>query len=593
MATRSLTTGLPPALAPWAASLSLFPRDLALDLGAIVRRLAALIGETTSSRSDEGDPDGFAGLTRRGSYERLLHSEWLLADELPEEFARRAVMNEHLFVELARMHRVQHPLAVALFDCGPSQLGAPRIVHIAALIVLARRAASSHATFRWGVLQQPGAFFDDVSPASIRRFLYAHTQDEPSATDLDAWQDVLAAEDSSVGELWFVGSKRLTRFEAVRSRWHLEVEDVLVPEARQVGATMRHRTRTEPPVILDLPAPHSCVRLLRDPFMAESAPPTSVGSSMRFASNLLFGHGGRALLARAAGGDLIVQPYANSARPRAQKSLPPPRQIAVPEQVLLAAAGWHRGKEPLYILAAEDGIYVRRGTSSSSFFPAAPQQPIFGSREQPADLQPCFPVSTRGENGVMFLDAAQNLWMTSGERQLEQMAASVFAVRIDRGGPRVIRKAGDSWAVLRPLAAMDERLIQDAGSGAFFGFGAPDADAEHGLFAVELRNGQWVTVSSAGDRIVVPPPGCQVAGVVASSLMHGVPSLICLEADRRTISLVGHGIVTLGRAAGNVVHLAANPMAPQIAWVLESGEAEVFSLKNGQRMFRSVIQEAS
>lgn len=594
MAARGVTPALPPALAPWAASLSLFPRELALDLGAMVRRIAALVGETMASRSGDGDPDGFSGLTRRGSYERLLHSEWLLADELPDEFARRAAMNEHLFVELARTHRAQHPLAVALFDCGPSQLGAPRLVQIAALIVLATRAARSQATFRWGVLQQPAAFFDDVSPASIDKFLQAHTHREPSATDIESWHGALG-EGDDVGELWFVGSKRLTRFEDVRRQWHLELEDVLVPSARQVGVTMRHRMRNEATAMLDLPAPDSSVRLLRDPFAAESVPPpASVSPALRFASNVLFAAGGRALLARSASGDLLVQPYANSTRARSRDSIAPARQIAVPDHLVLAAAGWSRGKEPLSILASMDGIHLVRQKESSRFFAATEAQwPVFGDREHPRDLQPCFHVGGRSEPSVMFLDAAQNLWMTTPEVRLRHVSASVVAVRMERFGLLAIRKAGKSWEIFRARTDTMERSIEGAGSRAFVGFSAPDPSAAYGLFAVELSNGQWLTVSSGGDRIVMPPPGCAVAGVVASSMTRGVPSLVCIEEDRRTITLVGNGITPLARATGTIVHLTASSLSPQIAWVMENGEAEVFSLKNGQRMFRSVVQESS
>ena len=44
-----------------------------------------------------GEIDGYAGLARRGDFERLLLSEWLLADEMPDEFIRRATSNELAF----------------------------------------------------------------------------------------------------------------------------------------------------------------------------------------------------------------------------------------------------------------------------------------------------------------------------------------------------------------------------------------------------------------------------------------------------------------------------------------------------------------
>jgi hypothetical protein len=115
---------LPRPLAPWGAYLSIFPRDLALSLGPVLQRLSSALGPLKARRSSgEGEADGFDGLARRGSYDRLLATEWMLADEAPDEFTRRAVMGEHIFL------RIHHPapggsrVSVALFDAGPAQLG--------------------------------------------------------------------------------------------------------------------------------------------------------------------------------------------------------------------------------------------------------------------------------------------------------------------------------------------------------------------------------------------------------------------------------------------------------------------------------------
>src|ERR1700742_1564569 len=93
----------PRSLAPWAHLLKIFPRELSLALGPAVHRLASAVGPLHSpTMANTGDPDGFDDLARRGAYERLLMSAWLLADEVPDEFARRAAMGEHLFLRLAR-----------------------------------------------------------------------------------------------------------------------------------------------------------------------------------------------------------------------------------------------------------------------------------------------------------------------------------------------------------------------------------------------------------------------------------------------------------------------------------------------------------
>src|SRR5688500_18193064 len=106
----------PRSLAPWAPYLNIFPRELSMGLGAMVQRMASAIG-SMRSRAVVGtsDIDGFDGIARRGSYEKLVASEWVLADEMPDEFARRATMGEHLFLDLARREPSAARLSLAIF----------------------------------------------------------------------------------------------------------------------------------------------------------------------------------------------------------------------------------------------------------------------------------------------------------------------------------------------------------------------------------------------------------------------------------------------------------------------------------------------
>ncbi len=139
---------LPRALMPWAEWLDLFPAELIAPIGELIRRLDMAIGPLhAKGQPGQDEPNGFDGIARRGDYDRLLLSEWLLADEAPDEFLRRATMNEHVFLEPARIAPAGARCSVALFDAGPNQLGAPRLAHLAALIVLARRAQAIGAQF--------------------------------------------------------------------------------------------------------------------------------------------------------------------------------------------------------------------------------------------------------------------------------------------------------------------------------------------------------------------------------------------------------------------------------------------------------------
>ena len=90
---------LPDALKPWNPLLEGVAPELAEQLAAMLGRLQALVGPFRE-RTPNGppEPDGLGDLQRRGPYERLLSSEWLLADEIPDEFLCRAAGGEHLFL---------------------------------------------------------------------------------------------------------------------------------------------------------------------------------------------------------------------------------------------------------------------------------------------------------------------------------------------------------------------------------------------------------------------------------------------------------------------------------------------------------------
>ncbi|WP_200948341.1 hypothetical protein, partial [Kitasatospora sp. Root107] len=136
------TSRLPAALAPWATALSAISPELAVALGPLLRRLDALVGEREPVADVHGDPDGLGGLSRSGRPDQLLPSEWLLADEYPEEFLRRLVDGELLHLAPEFNKPTVRGRMVALVDAGPTQAGAGRLVQLAALLVLHRRAAA-------------------------------------------------------------------------------------------------------------------------------------------------------------------------------------------------------------------------------------------------------------------------------------------------------------------------------------------------------------------------------------------------------------------------------------------------------------------
>ena len=202
---------LPRPLEPWRDWLGWFDAALAEHLGELLVRLEPLVGPARSKASAGRDePDGVSDLRTRGSYERLLASEWLLAQEMPDEFLRRAAAAEHLFLApQMRAQRVDRDV-VALLDAGPLQLGAPRLGHLAAWILLARRAQELGGRLRWGLAQDPGTLLDADRPESLKALLDARRHAALRAEHVTAWDRALnaraAADGSRESENWWIGA---------------------------------------------------------------------------------------------------------------------------------------------------------------------------------------------------------------------------------------------------------------------------------------------------------------------------------------------------------------------------------------------------
>lgn len=268
---------LPDTLKPWHAWLGWFDPELAGVLGELMLRLHPMLG-AFRMRALRGavEPEGIDDLRRRGSYERLLLSEWAMAEVVPEEFDRRAAAGEHLFLSPKLVAREVDALTVAVFDTGPTQLGAPRLVHVAMWILLAQRAQAAKARFAWGVLGKPGELHAADTPQALKRLLDARTytpgggvvardglDPQHAALSLSErlereWTLRLDAADPSPGERWSIGSHAHGyglghRVDVQRAS---QDELAIVIAARQARRELR----------LNLPDPNVSSRLLRGRF---------------------------------------------------------------------------------------------------------------------------------------------------------------------------------------------------------------------------------------------------------------------------------------------------------------------------------------
>ncbi|MEV6103190.1 hypothetical protein AB0M28_00550 [Streptomyces sp. NPDC051940] len=248
---------LPPHLAPWAAQLALLDTACATALGPVVRGVDALLGGEPHTARPHGEHDGYDGLTNRGHPERLLMSEWLLAEEAPEEFLRRAAQRELLHLAPAHKSRARRGRIAVLADTGPSQLGAARLVQLAALLVAHRRAEARGAGLLLGVLGgQPGAWHDGELPGQLSAWLGERSPFEPDPLRIADWAEGLDRDD----ELWILAGGPLAAHPAVRRHRVLRTAEAAWSDAGATAVTARldgHEIR------LPLPEPAVSVRILR------------------------------------------------------------------------------------------------------------------------------------------------------------------------------------------------------------------------------------------------------------------------------------------------------------------------------------------
>jgi len=262
---------LPEALAPWRQWLEWFKPEQWPLFADWMGRLDALLGPVRNQRqSGVPEPDGLGDLQRRGPYERLLSSEWLLADELPDEFLRRAVGGEHVF--LAPQFRASNASRrmLALFDAGPLQFGAARLAQVALLILLARRAREANAEFRWGILQRPPQLHELDGPAQIKRMLDARTYQPVSDAHWQPWRSALNELPQSAGECWLVG-QGLPAVEPRLCSHRVLIQRTLDGKALSVDVLAGGRKR----VTLPIPEDRQAVPLLKGHFAGERAAPVA------------------------------------------------------------------------------------------------------------------------------------------------------------------------------------------------------------------------------------------------------------------------------------------------------------------------------
>jgi hypothetical protein len=586
---------LPPSLAHWAAHLNIFPEETGLALVPLLQRLAIAIGPLGSRlNKGDGEPDGFDGLSRRGAYDRLLLSELALADEMPEEFTRRAVMGEHLFLNLARRAPTGSRFSLALFDAGPNQLGTPRLAHLAALIVLARRAAAAGASFGWGVIQQKTQPYGEVTESNVMQLLAARSHQEASDAELKAWKSRMGLADTRA-DVWLVGGRRLSRLSEARGFSYLHVEDPLAPERRQLSLSVGGASVSVKAFVLELPDDRVSTRLLRDPFDVTVAQIQKVNTVLS-SPNLLFDKTGTKLYARSEKWGVTAFNVPNS--PRAGTGRP--KNYRTTRWDTVAAVG-RIGRGIALISSDQNLVRLEYGRQGPAKMPAGNyvsyNQSVFytSPADETSPLLPCLDLVWGSE--VAVLDAAGALFrlvkLNKEEKSIggkpvvgtaQILATDVLAVAMVNSRLVYVGKEwpGESTHIVSIGTDVARLPIPFTGKGtkAFFGYGGEVAHKNYGLLAVEQTEFQWGVIIAKSETVLVKPSGAErVVGVMAGTQLSREPGLVALDGDRRTLTLSGRNWrQTILKANAPIDRVTVSTAAPHIAYSTVNGEVVVYSV---------------
>jgi hypothetical protein len=605
-------SALPPALRPWASQLSLFPDELVLHLGPYVARLSAALGALRPrGEADGGEPQGYDGLSRRGTFDRLLVSEWLWALEAPDELVRRAAFGELSFLKPAFRQPQGARRTVALLDAGPDQLGAPRIAHLALLIVLSRRAEAAGAAFSWAVLQSdPGkGAFSEVTAGTLTTWLAARDLEPPTDERLAAWREALSL-DAAPEDAWLVGDARLSRLPKATGLSRVEVAEVLAPGTRQLTVDVRPASRASRSVLLDLPPPDTSVRLLRDPLQQPRvAPPVAPRPAHPTAPLRTFSFsadGKRLLLYREDGsvGAMAIPHSIRATVPKARRVTPLPGQVVV-------GTGWrHNGG--LIILSMRGSEYVLHGKLRGSsrnkpdrevfhYEPTSVQLPPPASGAAPGRLLSC--EDANGNERLLLSGFDDNLYLVEEDRTTRRISVFlvargvtaaaevnrkvVFVSRAPSAEPG--KESSGAWLGVVEKDCVRHLPLGAADGDAYFGYMEGVAHPDAGLLAVRHEPGLWRLFRSDGAREIEFSTDMSVLGAGTCREAPRDPGLLVLGEDRRTLWLISPTAryqVTV--AWEGVMHAQASHATPVLGWMLRGGTLVLSNLREGGILYQAM-----
>lgn len=582
----------PASLTHWAEHLQIFPEEISLTLGGYVRKVSPFIAPLNSFAEDaDGEPNGYDGIARRGIYERLLLSELALADDFGDEFIRRAVMGEHLFLNPARVSPGTKRVSIALFDAGAMQIGAPRIAHIVAFIVLARRAEAAGAMFLWNILQgEKQLIISDDTEASIKILLESRTANDVSENDISAWREKLSDIDK-MADVWLIGSENLARFDEAKNFSRLYVEEIPELEKRELNLKIKSASGIEKQTVLELPPPNICTRLLRNPF--EIVPKIEFSSATLDGkvTNFFFDSSGSKVFAKLDSDNILC--FAIQNMRSAGKIYPTFYRPENSDKKYLAAG---RLRKAIVVGSKIDAQtfrleYRKIGFGLNSGRYVSRNQEIAFPEDENGLLQ-IYSVRPRNfhYDEAAILDAKRNLFLLTNLSKdryearepvgaLILTATDVLAVsQTDREFVYIGCEGGNDHHLLISISDKIERFSL-AGmrlKQAFFGRG----ERNEKICAFETEAGNWKILDEENKERIMPQPKGKVVGVYKDARMAPKAGFFELMEDRQTLDFCwqyGRRKQIL-KADEEITKIEFSPRSPLLVYTTVSGELVFYSL---------------
>lgn len=593
-------TRLPQPLQAWRPWLDWFAPQLAPQVGELLLRLHPLLGRFRAQQPGaEPEPDGLGDLRRRGPYERLLATEWLLAEELPDEFLRRAAANEHLFLAPRPRTRRAERLIVALFDAGPLQLGAPRLAHLALWILLARRAAEAGGELRWGLLQTPGTLHDATGAIRLQQLLEARTFTIASPSHAQQWKQWIAEQRMAMGECWLVGPELQEAPQRGVASHQVAIRRAPAGELLEVKLAERAAKRS---LMLPLPAAAVAVPLLQGRFLQPTPERVNQSSSHRMSLQRppLIAPGGHLV-----GVPDLDEPGMLVFRTAQGRGGKPPKKYR-----------WARGADPLACVFHGNQLGALIADATYLYFW---QMPKFGARTRPgrevfeappgsARHLPAAWVRQGGKEALVLIDRAGRLlrFPSQTAEGPECIDTGVLALAKTPAGSAVyvVSRAGQVWlrevnglgaaSVARHLGAApkDEARV-------LMGIGGWHRGA--GVCAVRMAREpgeQWTLfisgrghASSSNEHVSL---GSGLSGIAVllhlPSMRHGIVALADNRSSLYWCTPAGHAPELLYTAPARIAQWSACPLSGVIALLTHDKHLVIYDA--AQRQVRLLVHGA-